>query len=209
MTQGALPKVLYIEDNPDSRALVRRILTPEYTMLEASEALSGIEAAVEKQPDLILLDFNLPQLSGREVALRLKTLVPNIPVVAFTADASPGARERALAAGCIGYITKPLDVDKFLDQLAEFLSGKKESAANAAEYHAVFQAELVERLEAKVREAQAIAEHNAFLNEQNKAMVALLQRRQKLLEAGARVAHGITSIFDLDELIPSTLDTLF
>jgi signal transduction histidine kinase len=208
MDPRTLPKVLYIDDTPDSLALVRRILGQDFVVLEASEPLSGIELAIETQPDLILLDVNLPQLSGREAAVRLKTLVPNAILVAFSADTSPGARERALAAGCVGYLTKPLDVDTFADQVKEFLHGKRETLADRERHQQAFQAELVERLEGKVRELTKTAERNAFLNEQNKRLVALLQRRQRLLEAAARVAHTITSILDLEKILPAAVDVI-
>lgn len=208
MDPKGLPKVLYIEDTPEARALVSRVLSPEFIVLEASDPLKGIELAIETEPDLILIDINLPHLSGREVAARLKRLLPKTKLVAFTADSSPGARERALAAGCVGYLTKPLDVDTFPQQVAEFLSGKAEELADRARHEQAFQDELVERLEEKVRELTKTAERNAFLNEQNKRLIADLQRRQHLLEAAARVGHTITSILELDELLRVTADVI-
>ena len=74
-----LPIILYIDDTPDSRLLVSRILSPRYLVLEAGDAINGIELALDTLPDLILLDINLPQLSGREAAARLKTLLPKPP----------------------------------------------------------------------------------------------------------------------------------
>jgi signal transduction histidine kinase len=208
MVAESKPKILYIDDTPEARSLVLRILSREYTLLEASDPLTGIELAIEAAPDLVLLDINLPNLSGREVAARLKTLLPNAVLVAFSADVSPGARERALAAGCVGYLTKPLDVDTFPDQIAEFLGGKRELIPNAEAAKQAFEEELVERLEEKVRELTKTAERNAFLNEQNKRLVIDLQRRQKLLEAAARVGNSITSILDLDELLKTTANVI-
>ncbi len=203
-----LPKVLYIEDTPDARALVSRVLGQDFIVLEAADPLSGIELAIETEPDLILLDINLPHLSGREVAARLKRLLPDATLVAFTADASPGARDRALAAGCVGYLTKPLDVDTFSEQISEFLMGKREELHDRARHERAFQDELVERLEGKVRELTKTSERNAFLNEQNQHLIAALQRRQHLLEAAARVGRIITSILDLDELLRVTVDVI-
>lgn len=208
MDPKSLPKVLYIEDTPDARALVSRVLAQDFIVLEASDPLSGIELAIETEPDLILLDINLPHLSGREVAARLKRLLPDATLVAFTADASPGARERALAAGCVGYLTKPLDVDTFSEQVSEFLKGKREELHDRARHERAFQDELVERLEGKVRELTKTAERNAFLNEQNQHLIADLQRRQHLLEAAARVGRIITSILDLNELLRVTVDVI-
>ncbi len=208
MDPRSQPKILYIEDTADARALVSRVLSRHYIVLEAAEPLGGIELALDTHPDLILLDMNLPQLNGSELAARLKTLLPNTPLVAFSADTSVEARQRALAAGCIGYLTKPIDIDVFVEQIGEFLGGKRESLPNAAIHQQQFASDLVARLEGKVRELTRTADRNAFLNEQNQRLIGALQRRQRLLEAAARVSHIITSILDLDELLRVTVDVI-
>lgn len=197
----SLPKLLYIEDNPESRALIRRMLARDFIVLEAGDPLDGLELAVDTQPDLVLLDINLPQMSGREVAARLRTLLPDTPLVAYSADDSPQARERTLAAGFAGYLDKASDIDTIAESLLEFLGGKRETLEDAGHFQQDFASELVARLEGKIRELTRSAERNEFLNEQNKRMIVLLQRRQRLLEAGARVGQVITSILDLDELL--------
>ncbi len=196
-----LPKLLYIEDNLESRILVRRMLARDFIVLEADNPLDGIELAVDTQPNLVLLDINLPEMSGREVAARLRTLLPNTPLVAYSADESPQARERTLAAGFAGYIDKSADIDTMADALLEFLGGKRETLVDMGSYQQDFASELVERLEGKIRELTRAVERNEFLNEQNRRMILLLQRRQHLLEAGARVGQIITSILNLDELL--------
>ena len=201
----SLPKLLYIEDNPESRALVRRMLARDFIVLEAADPLDGLELAVDTQPDLVLLDINLPQMSGREVAARLRTLLPNTPLVAYSADDSPQARERTLAAGFAGYIDKASDINEISKSLLEFLGGKREIVADVTNFQQDFASELVARLEGKIRELTRSAERNEFLNEQNRRMIILLQRRQRLLEAGARVGQIITSILDLDELLNVTV----
>ncbi len=203
-----LPKILYIEDTPEARMLMQRMLGRDYVFLESKDALSGIELALDTHPDLVLLDMNLPEMSGREVATRLRKLLPETPLIALTADTSPGARERALAAGCTGFMTKPISVDTFLDEIGAYLKGKRETLPDSARYAQVYQDELVERLEAKVRELTRTVEINAFLNEQNRRMIAELQRRQRLLEGAARVSHSITSILDLDALLRTTVTIL-
>lgn len=197
----SLPKLLYIEDNPESRALIRRMLARDFIVLEAADPLDGLELAVDTQPNLVLLDINLPQMSGREVAARLRTLLPNTPLVAYSADDSPQARERTLAAGFAGYLDKSTDIETMAESLLEFLGGKREIVEDASNYQQDFASELVARLEGKIRELTRSAERNEFLNEQNRRMIILLQRRQRLLEAGARVGQVITSILDLDELL--------
>jgi signal transduction histidine kinase/DNA-binding response OmpR family regulator len=208
MESKSLPKILYVDDTPEARLLVLRLLSHKYQVFEASDALSGIELALQTQPDLVLLDINLPHLNGREVAARLTSLLPNTPLVAFSAETSASARGQALAAGCIGYLTKPLDVDTFEAQVTEFLHGKREVAADAAQHRQAFEAQVVARLEEKVRELTKTAEHNAYLNAQNEKLGVALRRRQRLLEAAARAGQIVTSVLNLDELLPLTVNVI-
>jgi signal transduction histidine kinase/DNA-binding response OmpR family regulator len=202
------PKILYIEDTPDSRALIGRLLEQDYIFLEAATPLAGIELALDTQPDLILLDLNLPDMSGYEVATRFTTLLPNTPLVAVTADASEGARERALIAGCAGFLTKPIDIDVFYDQLASYLAGKKESVVDSDLSAQDYQAYLVEHLESKVRELSKQVERNAYLNQQNVHVIGELRHRQRFMEASARVSQTITSILELQPLLDQTVSII-
>src|SRR5437773_1262052 len=115
------PKVLYIEDNRENRMLVRAVLEAAgYTIVEAEDGLAGIEAAIREEPALILLDINLPGVDGYEIVAILKSF-PNLastPVIAVTAYAMQGDRQRTLVAGCDGYIQKPINVDMFPRQVA-------------------------------------------------------------------------------------------
>jgi len=118
------PKILYIEDNPENRLLVRRILEAEgYNVVEAVDGPSGLDLAAASPPDLILLDINLPEMDGYELVGRLRQIpgLANTPIIALTAYALRGDRERILAAGCDGYIQKPIDVDSLAVQVASFL----------------------------------------------------------------------------------------
>ena len=76
-----LPQILYIEDSDESRSLVRRLLSHKYIVLEAGDPLDGLQLAEETQPDLILLDHNLPHMSGSEAATRLSKMLPKTPKV--------------------------------------------------------------------------------------------------------------------------------
>jgi two-component system, cell cycle response regulator DivK len=117
-------KILHVEDNPENRALVRALLEAEgYALVEAEDGLSGIEAALREEPALILLDINLPGVDGYEVGVILKSFptLAGTPIIAVTAYAMDGDRQRTLVAGCDGYIQKPIDVDEFPHQVAEFL----------------------------------------------------------------------------------------
>jgi two-component system cell cycle response regulator DivK len=118
------PRILYIEDNRDNRMLVRRVLEVEgYTMVEAEDGWIALRAARAERFDLILVDINLPEVDGYEVTARLKELdtLEDVPIIAITANVMKGDREKTLAAGCSGYIQKPIDVDLLPMQVAAFL----------------------------------------------------------------------------------------
>ena len=116
--------ILYIEDNPDNRMLVRRVLEAEgYRVVEAEDGLEGIKLLRSLTPDLVLMDINLPEIDGYEVTKRLKQApsMTRVPVIAMTANVMKGDREKTMAAGCDGYIPKPIDIDILPDQIARFL----------------------------------------------------------------------------------------
>ncbi len=116
--------ILYIEDNPDNRLLVRRVLQAEnYYVLDADNAYQALEILQSCQPDLILMDINLPEIDGYTLTARLKELpdTQNIPIIALTANVMKGDRERTFEAGCDGYIQKPVNVDTLPHQIASFL----------------------------------------------------------------------------------------
>ena len=120
-------KILYIEDNPGNRTLVQRILLVEdYDVFEAEDGPTGIEIALREKPDLILMDMNLPDIDGYELARRMRAIpeLAHIPIIAMTANVMQGDREKTLAAGCSGYIPKPIDVDELPNQVARFLKIK-------------------------------------------------------------------------------------
>jgi two-component system cell cycle response regulator DivK len=121
--------ILYIEDNSDNRMLVRRVLEAEgYQVVEAEDGQEGIDLLGSTTPDLVLMDINLPELDGYEVTRRLKQVpsMAKVPVIAMTANVMRGDREKTLAAGCDGYIPKPIDIDLLPDQIAKFLRKKND-----------------------------------------------------------------------------------
>jgi two-component system cell cycle response regulator DivK len=121
---GGGPRVLYIEDNADNRMLVKRVLEAEgFTFVAAPDAHEGLRMAIVEQPDLILMDINLPEVDGYTITTRIKSTpgLEAVKVVALTANVMKGDREKTLAAGCDGYIQKPIDVDTFPRQIAGFL----------------------------------------------------------------------------------------
>ncbi|NMC85778.1 MAG: response regulator [Anaerolineaceae bacterium] len=116
--------ILHIEDNFENRVLVRRLLqSADYQVLEAENALQAINHLRRVRPDLILMDINMPDVDGYTLTAKLKTIpgIKQIPIVAITANAMRGDREKTLRAGCDGYIEKPIDIDTFLDKVAYFL----------------------------------------------------------------------------------------
>lgn len=203
----ALPQILYIEDSDESRALVRRLLSSKYVVLEAADPLNGLQLAEETQPNLILLDHNLPHMTGSEAATRLKKMLPDTPIVIVSADTSPGARERALAAGAVGFISKPID-DDFEDLVDAYLHGKVEKLEHAEKHLQAYQQELVERLEDNIRQLSSALEKNKHLLQQNERMFAMLDRRHRLLETAARVGQMVTSILDMDVLLKHTVNII-
>lgn len=107
--------ILYIEDNPDNMLLVQRALESRgYKLLKAMNGIDGITQAEQNNVDLILLDINLPDIDGYEVAQRLrkssKVELAYIPIIAVTANALKGDAERALDAGCDVYMSKPVNI---------------------------------------------------------------------------------------------------
>ncbi len=118
-------RILYIEDNFENRLFVRRVLEAlGFELIEAEDGLTGIEVAQAKMPDLILMDIGLPGIDGLETTSRLKQDpdLQNIPVIALTANAMQGDAEQCFAAGCDGYLTKPIGVTALREQILSFLN---------------------------------------------------------------------------------------
>jgi len=121
---SAKPRILYIEDNAGNRTLVKRVLEPEgYTVIEAPDGKTGLELAIAQAPDLILMDINLPEVDGYTMTTRIRATpgLGKIKIVAVTANVMKGDKEKTLAAGCDGYLQKPIDVDLLPEQIARFL----------------------------------------------------------------------------------------
>jgi two-component system cell cycle response regulator DivK len=120
--------VLYIEDNPDNRLLVKRALEARgYLFIGAEDGMQGLEQTTTKEPDIILLDINLPDIDGYEVARRIRALntpyTVYVPIIAVTANALKGDAEKALAAGCNVYMSKPINIRELWARVEAFLPG--------------------------------------------------------------------------------------
>ncbi len=124
---SAQKTILHIEDNLENRILVRRLLNAaSINVLEAENAYEAIRHLRSTRPDLILMDINMPDVDGYTLTSKLKTVpgIKSIPIIAITANAMRGDRERSLSAGCDGYIEKPINIDTFNDQIDHYLNMK-------------------------------------------------------------------------------------
>lgn len=118
--------ILYIEDNEDNMTLVQRALEARgYRLLKAMRGLDGIAIAETEQVDLILLDINLPDIDGHEVARRLRSSakreLTRIPIIAVTANALKGDAQKALDAGCDVYMSKPINIRELWARVEAFV----------------------------------------------------------------------------------------
>jgi len=116
--------VLLIEDNEQNRYLATFLLEHRgFKVVSAASGLEGIKLAQSLKPDIILLDIQLPGMDGYVVAqhLRQVSFLQQVPIIAVTSYAMVGDREKALAAGCDGYLEKPIDPETFGDQIEEYL----------------------------------------------------------------------------------------
>jgi two-component system cell cycle response regulator DivK len=116
--------ILYVEDNPDNRSLIRRVLEAEgYAVVEAINATQALEKLETSNIDLVLMDINMPDMDGYTLTAKIKAIekFSKTPIVAVTANVMRGDREKSLGAGCDGYIQKPIDIDTLSQQIERFI----------------------------------------------------------------------------------------
>jgi len=119
-------KILYIEDNPDNMHFIERVLTARgYEVYGAVNGLEGVSKAEELKPEMILLDINLPDIDGYEVARRIRnsreTSLHSVTLIAITANVLEGDAEKALAAGCDAYMPKPINIQELWARVETYL----------------------------------------------------------------------------------------
>lgn len=124
-------KILIADDNQDSRELVRKILRKDdYLLLEAIDGEDALHKIIEEKPDLVLMDISMPKINGYDLTRMIKSGdQKDTTIIALTAHAMKGDRATAMDAGCNGYITKPINVREFADQIRKYLNA---STANQA-----------------------------------------------------------------------------
>lgn len=197
------PLILYVEDDPASATLVQRILEAEgYEVTVVADGVTALEVARRARPALILMDINIGGLDGYEVTTRLRSIeeMGRVPIVAVTAATLRGDRQRALIAGCDGYIPKPIDVDSFPEQVRAFLGGLRErveSAEEKAEYLVEYSYRLASHLEQKIRELQ---EAHAELQRIDK------MKTDFVILAGHELRTPLTAIYGYTQILLSNPD---
>ena len=125
-----MARVLYIDDNHDNRMLVHRVLLAsdyQFEFQEADNAHDGIDLAASNPPDIILMDISMPDMDGLTATAYIRDIpqLDHVPVVALTANAMEGDRERTLQAGCDGYIRKPVDVDRLPEEIMYYIGSRR------------------------------------------------------------------------------------
>ncbi len=119
-----MPRILVVEDNEENRdALSRRLQRRGFEVLIATDGKAGVAMALAEKPDLVLMDMNMPELDGWEATRQIVADegAKGLPIIALTAHAMQGDRERALEAGCTDYHTKPIEFPKLLAQIETIL----------------------------------------------------------------------------------------
>ena len=120
-------KILYVEDNDDNVYVLKRWFSiVGFDLIVASDGEQGVAMAAQELPDLILMDQSLPGIDGWEAARQIKTstVTRHIPVIALTANAMSGDREKALAAGCDDFDTKPVDIERLVEKIKAHVKPK-------------------------------------------------------------------------------------
>jgi two-component system, cell cycle response regulator DivK len=137
-------RILYIEDDFQNRRLVRKLLRLNgYEMIEAEDGLQGIAIAAREKPDLILMDINLPGIDGMEATSRLKSSndLAYIPIIAVTANAMRGDREKIMGAGCDSYLQKPINTIKLMEIITSFIGAGQTVVSHVPSVRKTFQSD--------------------------------------------------------------------
>lgn len=121
-------KVLIVEDNEINMKLIRTILRSKgYLLVEARDGEEALQSIVMERPDLILMDIQLPKIDGLEATRRIRSMedLKETPIIALTAHAMEGDKEKILDAGCDGYIAKPINTRTFISEIESIIAGRR------------------------------------------------------------------------------------
>lgn len=196
-----MARILHIEDDPSSRLLVRKLLAVAgHEVVDAATGLEGIRLARSTDAALVLVDINIPDLDGYEVALRLRAepRYADVPIVAITAE---GDRATSLAVGCDGFIEKPIDARKFAGEIARYLQGFREQTPDSERKLREASHRIVERLESRVRQ---LSEANAQLEELARLRREFLRNLSHELATPMTPVVGYAKLLAAGELGPIT-----
>jgi len=119
-----MKKILVIEDNENNLYLIRYIFEKNgFEVIEAMDGISGVNKAIEEIPDMILMDIQLPDINGLEATQRIRNSeeAKDVPIIALTSYAMTGDREKSIAAGCTGYIEKPINPQTIMEEIEAYL----------------------------------------------------------------------------------------
>jgi signal transduction histidine kinase len=196
---AAQKTILYIEDDPASRLLIERALSHAgYRVIVAECGLDGIDLARSENPDLIITDINLPDLSGREVTttLRSEARFEHTPIVALTAQGYGEHRALAMAAGVNGYLTKPVDIEVLKEKVEYYLGGVTDQidADTLADARTRYTREVVQRLEKQIRD----------LESRNDALIRLDKMKDSFIQVTAHeLRTPLTLVYGYSKLLGS------
>jgi signal transduction histidine kinase len=194
------PTILNVEDISENRLLVRRILESQgYTVVDAVNALEGIKKALEIQPDLILMDINLPDLDGFTAVTRIRSFdqLTTVPIIALTARNVTDDRERAKAIGCDAYLSKPFDLEELINTIAKYLVAghKPEQAATKREHYLQEQSlTLIEELERKLADLKVAYERLKHFEEAKSNFISVASHE---LRTPLTVIHSYTQMLQM------------
>jgi signal transduction histidine kinase len=197
-----MPTVLHIEDDASNRRLVRKVLTGAgFDVVEAADGISGIREAMSCNPDLILLDIELPDMDGYEVTLKLRGELSDhsIPIVALSGK---GDRDMSIAVGCDGHIFKPFDVGRLPGQVRTFIKGAREAADPDTGRLLLAQGhKLASRLQTKIEELERT---NRALLQSEKVRADFYRNLSHELSTPLTPAVGYINMLQTEELGPLT-----
>jgi signal transduction histidine kinase len=191
------PTILNVEDTPENRLLIRRILESQgYKVVDAINALEGIKKAVEVQPDLILMDINLPDLDGFTAVTRIRSFskLKTVPIIALTARNVSDDRERAKAIGCDAYLNKPVDFEELINSVAKYMATGHKHEAPATKREQYLQEQnlnLIEELERKLADLRVAYERLKHFEEAKNNFISVASHE---LRTPLTVIHSYTQM---------------